>query len=279
MNKPLECGRHTLDLSQPQVMAVLNITEDSFSDGGRWINPERAIDRAVQMVAEGAGIIDIGGESTRPGAIPVSLSEELDRVIPVIEAISATLEIPISIDTSKAEVMTAAVAAGAGMINDVWGLRQAGALQAAANANVPVCIMHMQGQPGNMQKQPQYRDVLEEISDFFSQRIAAATAAGIEADKLILDPGFGFGKTLEHNLTILAKLDAFNHFDLPLLVGISRKTMLGEITGAELSGRVPAGIAAATIAALQGAKIIRTHDVAASVQAMKLSYAVMAVDL
>jgi len=279
MNKVLKCGRQTLDLSQPQVMAVLNITEDSFSDGGRWLNPERALEHAMQMAAEGAGIIDIGGESTRPGATSVSLSEELDRVIPVIETLSSTLEIPISIDTSKAEVMTAAVVAGAGMINDVWGLRQPGALQAAANANVPVCIMHMQRQPENMQKQPRYQNVLEEINAFFSQRIAAATAAGIETEKLLLDPGFGFGKTLEHNLTILANLDAFAHFKLPLLVGISRKTMLGEVTGADISDRVPAGIAAATIAALQGANIIRSHDVAASVQAMKLSYALMSVDL
>ncbi|MCF6264763.1 MAG: dihydropteroate synthase [Xanthomonadales bacterium] len=279
MDNQLECGRQTLDLSQPQVMAVLNITEDSFSDGGRWLNPQRALERAIQMATEGAGIIDIGGESTRPGAIPVSIAEELERVIPVIEAISAAVEIPLSIDTSKAEVMTAAVAAGAGMINDVWGLRQAGALQAAAKAKVPVCIMHMQGQPENMQKQPHYENVLEEINAFFSQRISAVTAAGIETEKLLLDPGFGFGKTLEHNLSILANLDTFAHFKLPLLVGISRKSMLGEVTGADISDRMPAGIAAATIAVRQGAKIIRTHDVAATVQAMKLSYAVMAVDL
>lgn len=279
MRKTFACGGRVLDLSQPQVMAVLNITEDSFSDGGQWLDPVRALEHALQMAAEGAAIIDIGGESTRPGAIPVSLEEELDRVIPIIEAISSAIDIPISIDTSKAEVMTAAVAAGAGMINDVWALRQPGALKAAAAAKVPVCLMHMQGDPGSMQKNPDYENVVDEINGFFKQRLSAAASAGIEHDRLLLDPGFGFGKTLEHNLQILSHVDAFDHFDLPLLVGLSRKSMLGQITGAGVDGRLPAGIAAATIAAIQGVKIIRTHDVAASVQALKLSYAVMSVDL
>jgi len=279
MRNILDCGGRVLDLSQPQVMAVLNLTEDSFSDGGQWLDPVRAGEHALQMAAEGAAIIDIGGESTRPGAIPVSLDEELDRVIPVIEAISANIDIPISIDTSKAKVMTAAVAAGAGMINDVWALRQPGALEAAAAAKVPVCLMHMQGDPGSMQENPDYNNVVDEINDFFNDRLSATAAAGIEADRLLLDPGFGFGKSLAHNLEILGNLAAFEHFDLPLLVGLSRKSMLGQITGAAVNERLPAGIAAATIAAIQGANIIRTHDVAASVQALKLSYAVMAVDL
>ena len=279
MRNTFDCGGRALDLSQPQVMAVLNVTEDSFSDGGKWLDPRQALEHALQMAADGAAIIDVGGESTRPGAIPVSLDEELDRVIPIIEAISSAIDIPISIDTSKAEVMSAAVVAGAGMINDVWALRLPGALEAAAAANVPVCLMHMQGDPGNMQENPDYDNVIDEINGFFIERLSATASAGIEQDMLLLDPGFGFGKTLAHNLEILGQLDAFDYFDLPLLVGLSRKSMLGQITGAGVDGRLPAGIAAATIAAIQGAKIIRTHDVAASVQALKLSYAVMSVDL
>ncbi len=275
MYNQLDCSGRILDLSTPRVMAVLNVTEDSFSDGGLWLQPQSALKHALQMAAEGAAIIDIGGESTRPGAKPIAVAEELDRVIPVIEAISAEIDIPISIDTSKAEVMTAAIAAGAGMINDVWALRQPGALKAAADAKVPVCLMHMQGEPGSMQNRPQYQDILNQISQFFSNRISAAVNNGIDSELIILDPGFGFGKNLEHNLKLLAQLDVFGEFEQPLLVGISRKSMLGEVTGADVDNRLPAGLAAATIAVLQGAKIIRTHDVAATVQALKLSHAVM----
>jgi len=275
MRKKLECGKHTLSLKQPQVMAVLNVTADSFSDGGQWLDPKKALQHARQMAHEGAAIIDVIGESTRPGAAPVSVDEELQRVIPVIEAISAHIDIPISIDTSKAAVMTAAVDAGAGMINDVWALRQPGALEAAAAAKVPVCLMHMLGEPGSMQNEPAYEDLFDDINWFFTERITAARAAGIRRKRLLLDPGFGFGKTLKHNLKLLGHLHYFDDFDLPLLIGISRKSMLGQITGAGIEERLPAGLAATTIAAIQGAKIIRTHDVAATVQALKVCDAVI----
>jgi len=256
-------------------MGVLNITNDSFSDGGQWLDQEAALGQVRLMVDAGAGIIDVGGESTRPGAVAVSLQEELDRVVPLIEQISTNIDIPISIDTSKAEVMSAAVAAGAGMINDVWALRKPGALQAAAAAKVPICLMHMLGEPGNMQKQPRYNDVIDDISWFFTERLTAASEAGIKRKHILLDPGFGFGKTLQHNLTLLAKLNAFASFDLPLLIGISRKSMLGQLTGCAVDARLPAGLAAASIAVLQGAKIVRTHDVAATVQALQVCTAVM----
>ena len=275
MIKKLNFRGHKISLKHPQVMGVLNITSDSFSDGGQWLDQNAALSHAQKMVDEGAAIIDIGGESTRPGATAVSLQEELDRVIPLIEQISANIDIPISIDTSKAEVMTTAVAAGAGMINDVWALRKPGALQAAAEAKVPVCLMHMLGDPGSMQVEPHYNDVVDDISWFFTERLTAASEAGIKRKHLLLDPGFGFGKSLQHNLTLLAKLNNFESFDLPLLIGISRKSMLGQLTGSPVDQRLSAGLAAASIAVLQGAKIVRTHDVAATVQALKVCDAVM----
>ncbi len=275
MIKKLNLRGQKLNLKHPQVMGVLNITNDSFSDGGHWLDQDAALEHALLMAADGAAIIDIGGESTRPGAVAVSLQEELDRVIPVIEKISADIDIPISIDTSKAEIMTAAVAAGAGMINDVWALRQPGALKAAAAAKVPVCLMHMLGEPGSMQVQPRYDDVIDDISWFFAERLRAASEAGIKRKHLLLDPGFGFGKNLQHNLTLLAKLSSFESFDLPILVGISRKSMLGQLTACPVDQRLPAGLAAASIAVLQGAKIVRTHDVAATVQALKVCDAVI----
>ncbi len=275
MRKKLDFHGRKLSLKHPLVMGVLNITSDSFSDGGQWLHQNAALEQARLMAAQGAAIIDIGGESTRPGAVPVSLQEELDRVLPVIESLVADIDIPISIDTSKAKVMTAAVTAGAGMINDVWALRQPGALQAAAEAKVPVCLMHMLGEPGSMQVQPDYHAVVDDISWFFAERITAANEAGIKRKNLLLDPGFGFGKNLQHNLSLLANLSAFESFDLPLLVGLSRKSMLGQITGCAVDKRLPAGLAAASIAVLQGAKIVRTHDVAATVQALQVCAAVM----
>ncbi len=259
-----------LDLSTPLVMGILNLTPDSFSDGGRYPGVESAVERAVEMREQGAAIIDLGGESTRPGSKPVSVQQELDRVIPVIEALHGRIDAVLSIDTSKPEVMSAAVKAGAGLINDVYALRRAYALDAARSAGVPVCLMHMQGEPKSMQKEPHYQDVVDELGTFFEQRIAACGAAGIDKSRLILDPGFGFGKTLEHNITLLDRLADFRRFGCPLLIGISRKSMLGRITGAPVDRRLPAGLAAATIAMLKGATIIRTHDVAATQQAVMI---------
>ena len=270
----LDCGGRPLDLSEARVMGILNLTPDSFSDGGRFIEPQRAIDQALQMQADGAAIIDIGGESTRPGAGDVSTVDELARVIPVIEALAPQLTIPISIDTSKPEVMQAAVAAGAGMINDVYALRRPGALEAAASLNVPVCLMHMQGEPRSMQQQPQYRDVLGEVGAFLCQQVRRCELAGISRDRLLLDPGFGFGKTLEHNLHLLKHLSALQLDGLPLLVGMSRKSMIGQLLNCAVDERLFGSIALATLAAWQGAHIIRVHDVRATVDALCMVNAV-----
>jgi dihydropteroate synthase len=256
-------------------MGILNVTPDSFSDGGDFISPELAISHAVQMLQDGADIIDIGGESTRPGAKSVSEQEELDRVIPAIEAIKQRLPVIISIDTSKPIVMREAVAAGAGFINDVMALQTPGAVAAAQELAVPVCLMHMQGQPRSMQKNPSYSDVVVEILDFFKQRIADCVAGGISRERLLLDPGFGFGKTLEHNLKLLQRLGEFNRIGLPLLVGISRKSMLGAILGdAPVEERLYASLAAAVLALERGASIIRAHDVKPTVDALKVVHAV-----
>jgi dihydropteroate synthase len=271
----LDCGGKTLDLTRPRVMGILNVTPDSFSDGGDFISPELAISHAVQMLQDGADIIDIGGESTRPGAKSVSEQEELDRVIPAIEAIKQRLPVIISIDTSKPIVMREAVAAGAGFINDVMALQTPGAVAAAQELAVPVCLMHMQGQPRSMQKNPSYSDVVVEILDFFKQRIADCVAGGISRERLLLDPGFGFGKTLEHNLKLLQRLGEFNRIGLPLLVGISRKSMLGAILGdAPVEERLYASLAAAVLALERGASIIRAHDVKPTVDALKVVHAV-----
>jgi len=257
------------------VMGILNVTPDSFSDGGRFDAPERALAHAREMLAEGADIIDIGGESTRPGAEPVDADAEIARVVPVIEAITAELDVPVSIDTMKPEVMRAAVAAGATMINDVNALRAPGALEAATELQVPVCLMHMQGQPRTMQHDPHYDNVVEDLLQFFHQRIAQCVEAGLDQRLLIADPGFGFGKTLEHNLALLAGLDRFATLGVPILAGISRKSMLGKITGREAADdRLPASIAAAMLAAERGANIIRVHDVAETVDALKVLQAV-----
>lgn len=253
------------------VMGVINVTPDSFSDGGRFRNPDRALAHARRLVDDGAHLLDVGGESTRPGAEPVSAEQEIRRVIPVIEAIRAELEVPVSIDTMKPEVMRQAVAAGAGLINDVNGLRDPGALATAAALEVPVCIMHMQGQPRTMQQAPEYTDVVEALLMFFRERVRACVDAGIDERNLVLDPGFGFGKTLNHNLALLAGLDRFREFGLPILAGLSRKSMLGRLTGRKQPGdRTAASVAAAVLAIERGADIVRVHDVAETVDAVKL---------
>ena len=270
----LEFKQGALDLTVPKVMGILNVTPDSFSDGGRYLALEQALEAAYSMVEQGAAILDIGGESTRPGAAPVSLDEELRRVIPVIEALSREVEVPLSIDTSKPEVMSAAVEAGASLINDVMALRQPGALQVAADLKAPVCLMHMQGQPGNMQHNPEYFDVVAEVKSFLRQRKQVCREAGIDPSQIILDPGFGFGKTLNHNLKILRYLDEFKELNSPILVGISRKSMLGQLTGKAVEERLPASVAAAVLAAERGAHILRVHDVGPTVDALKILEAV-----
>jgi len=271
----LDCAGKQLDLSQPRAMGILNVTPDSFSDGGDFISPDRAISHAEQMLLDGADIIDVGGESTRPGADAVSEQEELDRVIPVIEALTEKLSTIVSIDTSKSVVMQEAIGAGAGMINDVMALQAPGSVAVAQELAVPVCLMHMQGQPRTMQNSPVYDDVVSDILEFFKQRIAVCTAAGIPGERLILDPGFGFGKALEHNLMLLARLERFGEQGLPLLVGISRKSMLGTILdGAPADDRLYGSLAAAVMAAERGACIIRVHDVKPTADALKVVTAV-----
>jgi dihydropteroate synthase len=256
-------------------MGILNLTPDSFSDGGLFTSKDAALAHARQMACEGAACIDIGGESTRPGAQPVSEQQELDRVIPVIEALSRELEIPLSIDTSKPMVMREAVAAGAGLINDVLALRAPGALEVAAGLQVPVCLMHMQGEPRSMQQSPQYADVVEEVGTFLAERVATCCAAGIPKARLLLDPGFGFGKTLQHNLRLLKHLAVLQQLAVPLLVGISRKSMIGAVLGgASVDERLFGSLAAAVLAVLKGAAIIRTHDVRATTDALKVVAAV-----
>lgn len=265
----MNCAGKKLDLSTPQVMGILNVTPDSFSDGGRWSATDAAIAQAELMVEQGAAIIDIGGESTRPGAPAVTEADELARVIPVIEALAPRLAVPISIDTSKPAVMRAAVAAGAGMVNDVMALQANGALAAAAELAVPVCLMHMQGSPRTMQADPQYDDVVAEVGEFLNARVGAAIEAGVVADNILLDPGFCFGKTLAHNYALLSGLERLRG-DFPLLVGMSRKSMLGNLLGKPVDQRLHAGLAAATIAVMKGAAIVRTHDVAETVDALKV---------
>lgn len=256
-------------------MGILNLTPDSFSDGGLFTSKDAALAHARQMVREGAACIDIGGESTRPGAQSVSEQQELDRVLPVIEALSRELEIPLSIDTSKPVVMREAVAAGAGLINDVLALRAPGALEVAAGLQVPVCLMHMQGEPRSMQQSPQYTDVVEEVGAFLAERVATCCAAGIPKARLLLDPGFGFGKTLQHNLRLLKHLAVLQQLAVPLLVGISRKSMIGAVLGgASVDERLFGSLAAAVLAVLKGAAIIRTHDVRATTDALKVVAAV-----
>ena len=266
----LTANNKTLTLNHPHVMGILNVTPDSFSDGGKYNSIDNALAQAQKMIDAGVSIIDIGGESTRPGAPDVSLEEELERVIPVIKAIRARHDVWISIDTSKAEVMRQAVAAGADLINDVRALQEPGALEVAAETGVPICLMHMQGQPRTMQTNPTYDDFLQDVSDFLQERIAACEAAGISKDNLILDPGFGFGKTLEHNYQLLAHLDKFHTFGLPILAGMSRKSMIFKLLDKKPADCMVGSVTCATIAAIKGAQIIRVHDVEDTLEAMQI---------
>lgn len=270
----MDCGGRPLDLSRPQVMGILNITPDSFSDGGRYYRCDDALAQARRMVDAGAAIIDVGGESTRPGATPVTVAEELDRVIPVIEAISAELAIPVSIDTSKPEVMQAAVAAGAGMINDVRALTLEGALAAAVACAVPVCLMHMQGQPQSMQAAPNYQDVVQEVQDYLVQRVAQCVSAGIPHHNILIDPGFGFGKQLAHNLQLMSGLAELVATGLPVLIGVSRKSMIGHILDNDVNDRLLGSVTLAALAVWQGCHLIRAHDVQATYQAIQVVMAV-----
>jgi len=274
----LRCGSHSLDLTVPVVMGVLNVTPDSFSDGGSFVGRDKAIAHAGAMLESGARIIDVGGESTRPGASPVSIQEELDRVIPIVGMLVQEYGCIVSIDTSTPEVMSAAAAAGAGLINDVRALQREGALEVASKLELPICLMHMQGQPKTMQSNPEYVDIVEEVSSFFEGRIDACFASGISSDRLLLDPGFGFGKSLDHNLTLLRDLKRFSSFQLPLLVGVSRKTMIGQILDKPVDQRLVGSVAAAMLAIERGAQIVRVHDVAETIDALKIVQALTAMN-
>ncbi|HEY8354176.1 MAG TPA: dihydropteroate synthase [Methylophilaceae bacterium] len=269
------CGRYQLDLSSPRVMGIVNVTPDSFSDGGRYATVEKAVAHGLQLVSEGADILDIGGESTRPGATPVGQEEELERVLPVIEQLSKTAGVPISIDTYKPEVMRAAIAAGADIVNDIRALQEPGALDVVAASNAGVCLMHMQGLPQTMQFDPRYDDVVQEVNAFLAERLAMAEAAGIARERVVLDPGFGFGKTTAHNLELLRQLDVTLGLGRPLLVGLSRKSVLGQVTGGDVSVRLHASLAASVISVMKGARIVRVHDVKATVDALKVTAAIL----
>ena len=264
-----------LDFSSPVVMGVLNVTPDSFSDGGRYSSTDHALARARAMHADGARLIDVGGESTRPGAAAVNEQEELDRVIPVIESIRREIPIELSIDTSKPAVMLAAAAAGATMINDVRALQGEGALSAAAQLQLPVCLMHMQGDPRTMQANPEYENVVDDVSQFLLQRVAQCEQAGLGRDLLIIDPGFGFGKTPQQNMELLANLGEFQQIGCPVLIGVSRKSTLGVITGKNVDDRLAGSLAAAVAAVMQGASIVRAHDVAETVDAVKVATSIL----
>jgi dihydropteroate synthase len=268
------CGKFQLDLSAPKVMGIVNVTPDSFSDGGRFSSTDKAITHAHDLLAQGADILDIGGESTRPGATPVPLDEELNRVIPVIEGL-AGIGVPLSIDTYKPEVMRAAILAGVDIVNDVCALQEPQALEIVAASDVGVCLMHMQGRPQNMQQDPQYQDVVQVVYDFLKGRLAAAEQAGIAKARITLDPGFGFGKRTAHNLALLEGLSTLQKLDAPLLIGLSRKSVLGQVAGADVNERLYASLAASVIAVMKGANIVRVHDVKATVEALKVVSAVM----
>jgi dihydropteroate synthase len=274
----LPCGNRVLDLAQPQVMGILNVTPDSFSDGGRFSGRDAALRHAAEMVAAGATLIDVGGESTRPGARAVSPTEELERVAPAVEAIARELDVVISLDTSTPAVMREGARLGAGMINDVRALRRDGALDAAADTGLPLCLMHMLGEPGNMQQDPRYGDVVREVRDFLAERMQACEAAGIPAERIILDPGFGFAKTLAHNLSLFKHMEALHELGRPLLVGVSRKSMIGQALGREVHQRLYGSLALAALAVAKGACILRVHDVAETVDAVRMVAAVQAAE-
>ncbi len=274
MQTRISCAEQDLSLIQPQVMGILNVTPDSFSDGGRFQHLDAALHQTERMILEGAAIIDIGGESTRPGAKDVSEQEELARVIPLLKAIKSRFNIIVSIDTSKANVMAEAIAHGAGLINDVRALQNTNCLTVMAQSHVPICLMHMQGLPRTMQKKPHYNDLMTDIVDFFQQRIKVCQQAGINKQRLILDPGFGFGKTVTQNYQLLAQLADFNQLDLPILIGVSRKAMIGDVLNCDVEQRLAGSLSAAIIAMQQGAKIIRVHDVKQTTDAIKVINAV-----
>jgi dihydropteroate synthase len=263
------CGRFILSLDRPLIMGIVNVTPDSFSDGGQFYTSARAIQHARLLVEQGADLLDIGGESTRPGAQAVGIEEELERVLPVLEGLS-DCGVPLSVDTLKPEVMRAAIRTGVDMINDVNALRTEGALQAVADSSAAVCLMHMQGEPRTMQHSPLYQDVVAEVKTFLAERIAAAEQAGIRRERMVIDPGFGFGKTLEHNLDMLRQLESFASLGVPLLAGLSRKSMLGLLTGLPVEERMVPSVAAAVISAMKGAKILRVHDVKETRQALQI---------
>ena len=266
-----------MDLSFPQVMGIVNMTPDSFSDGGNYNNLDDAMRRVDSMIQAGALFIDVGGESTRPGAAEVSVEEELDRIIPLVEKIARYFDVWISVDTSKPQVITESAKAGAHLINDIRALTEPGAIEAAAKTQLPVCIMHMQGDPKTMQNAPHYQqDIYQEVDQFFTQHINRCINAGIERQKIILDPGFGFGKTLQHNYRLLAKLKNFHHFGLPLLVGMSRKSMIGQVLNVPPQERMIGSVSCAVIAAMQGAQIIRVHDVKETFDALRIVQATLA---
>jgi dihydropteroate synthase len=279
--REFQFGTRTLDLSYTHVMGILNVTPDSFSDGGVLHNGgsvqlDKILIQAEKMIGDGATILDIGGESTRPGAVPVSLQEEKERVLPVIEKIAQEFDVVISIDTSAPELITEAAKLGAGLINDVRALGREGALEAASSTDLPVCLMHMLGSPATMQDRPEYADVLDDVSDFFAERVLACEASGIAKERLILDPGFGFGKTVEHNLRLMNNISQLHAFGLPLLIGTSRKSMLGAVLNREVDQRLAGGLATVVMSVMQGAAIVRVHDVKETADAVKMTRAVMA---
>ena len=273
----LSCGDRTLDLASPKIMGILNVTPDSFSDGGKFNQIDKALEHTEAMILQGAAIVDVGGESTRPGASPVSVEKELDRVIPVVDAIARRLDVVISVDTSRPEVITQSSQAGAHIINDVRALQLDGAMQAAAETGLPVCMMHMQGEPGSMQDNPQYEDVVSQVGQFLSSRASAARQAGIAEDQILLDPGFGFGKTKQHNYRLLNQLNSLRELGYPLLTGLSRKRMIAEILGdhSDPAERDVASAAAAMICAQNGASIIRVHNVRQTWEALQVVHATL----
>lgn len=275
LTSPFICGKYQLKLSRPHVMGIVNVTPDSFSDGGKYTSTQAAVSHALTLIAEGADILDIGGESTRPGAAPVSLDEELSRVIPVIEGLKGVSTVPLSIDTYKPEVMRQAIAAGADMVNDVRALQEPGALDVVVNTNLGICLMHMQGNPQTMQMAPHYEDVVVEVEQFLADRLQACISHGIAKTRIILDPGFGFGKTREHNIRLIQQLEKLHSIGQPLLVGLSRKSVLGAIAGGDENQRLYASIAASVISAMKGAQIVRVHDVKATVDALKVVTAIL----
>ncbi|EPN46643.1 dihydropteroate synthase [Pseudomonas syringae pv. actinidiae ICMP 18807] len=274
----LPCGNRVLDLAHTHVMGILNATPDSFSDGGRYSQLDAALRHAEAMVLAGATLIDVGGESTRPGARPVSPAQEVERVAPVVEIIARELDVIISVDTSTPEVMLATAGLGAGLINDVRSLQRPGALEAAASTGLPVCLMHMQGEPGNMQNDPHYEDLLAEVSAFLLERMNQCVAAGIDRQQIILDPGFGFAKTLEHNLSLFKRMEALHALGRPLLVGVSRKSMIGAVLGHPVDQRLSGGLALAALAMTKGARILRVHDVAETADVVRMIAAVQAAE-